>query len=82
LVLPTLVYPDFARRMHTTGLVEVEVVIDESGKVISARALNGPASLRDVAVQAAYRARFTPTKLTGQPVKVSGTINYNFTMAP
>jgi hypothetical protein len=29
-------------------------------------------------VQAAYQARFTPTLLSGKPVKVSGTITYNF----
>jgi len=61
-------------------LVEVEVVVDENGKVISARALAGPPSLRDVAVQAAFKARFSPTKLSGQPVKITGKINYNFTM--
>ena len=80
LSLPTPLYPDTARRMHVAGLVEVEVVVDESGKVISARAITGPPTLRDVAVQAAYRARFSPTKLSGQPVKVSGRINYNFTL--
>ena len=79
LSLPSPVYPEFARRMHTGGVVEVEVVVDENGKVISARALSGPASLREVAVQAAVRARFSPTKLSGQPVKISGRINYNFT---
>jgi TonB family protein len=66
--------------MRTSGLVEVEVVVDENGKVISARALAGPPSLRDVAVQAAYRARFSPTKLSGQPMKITGRINYNFTV--
>lgn len=78
--LPAPNYPEFARRMRTTGQVEVEVVVDENGKVISARALSGPPGLRDVAVQAALRARFSPTKLSGQPVKISGLINYNFTM--
>lgn len=80
LTLPPPVYPDAARRMHVAGLVEVEVVVDEAGKVISARALSGPALLRDVAVQAASRARFTPTKLSGQPVKVEGKINYSFVL--
>ncbi len=80
LSLPAPAYPDIARRMRVTGLVEVEVILDETGKVISARALSGPATLREVAVQAAYRARFSPTKLSGLPVKVSGQINYNFTM--
>ena len=78
--LPPAVYPEFARRMHTTGLVEVEVVVDENGKVVAARALSGPTALREAAVQAALGARFSPTKLSGQPVKVKGLINYNFTM--
>lgn len=80
LSLPSPSYPELARRMRTIGLVQVEVVVDENGKVITARAVSGPASLRDVAVQAAYRARFSPTKLSGQPVKIVGAINYNFTM--
>jgi len=79
--LPAPVYPDVARRMRITGMVVVEVVIDENGNVISANALSGPTILRDVAVQAALRARFSPTKLSGQPVKVAGTINYNFTLS-
>jgi TonB family protein len=78
--LPAPTYPEFARRMHTTGSVEVEVVVDENGKVLAARALSGPGGLRDAAVQAALRARFSPTKLSGQPVKITGLINYNFTM--
>jgi TonB family protein len=78
--LPAPAYPEFARRSRTGGLVEVEVVVDENGKVISARALAGPPSLRDVAIQAAYKARFSPTKLSGQPVKITGKINYNFTV--
>jgi len=78
LALPPPSYPDAARRMRQSGMVQVEVVVDENGKVISARALSGPSILRDVAVEAAYRARFSPTKLSGQPVKVTGQINYNF----
>jgi len=78
--LPAPTYPDPARRMRTSGTVEVEVVIDESGKVISAKAVSGPAIFRDNAVQAALRAKFTPSKLSGQPVKVTGKIVYNFRM--
>ena len=78
--LPAPTYPEQARRMRVSGLVEVEVIVDESGKVISAKALSGPIALRDVAVQAALRAHFTPTKLSGQPVKISGRINYNFSL--
>ena len=79
--LPSPIYPEAARRVRMSGLVTVEVVLDETGKVISAVATSGPGLLREVAVQAALRARFSPTKLSGQPVKVAGTINYKFALA-
>lgn len=81
LSLPSPIYPEAARRLRMTGDVAIEVVVDEKGKVISARATSGPAQLRAVAVQAALQARFSPTKLSGQPVKVTGTINYKFTLS-
>jgi TonB family protein len=78
--LPSPMYPETARRFRVSGIVTVEVVVDEKGQVISAEATSGPPGLRDVAVQAALRARFSPTKLSGQPVKVVGTINYKFAL--
>ena len=79
--LPAPFYPDHARRLRMAGVVVVEVVVDETGKVVSANATSGPSALKDVAVQAALKARFSPTKLSGQPVKVSGIINYKFALA-
>ena len=80
--LPAPTYPDAAKRMRTAGTVSVDVVLDESGKVVSAVATSGPTILREAAVQAALRARFSPTKLSGQPVKVAGVINYKFALVP
>jgi protein TonB len=80
--LPPPVYPEPARRMRTAGTVTVEVVLDETGKVVAANATAGPTILRDAAVQAALKAKFSPTKLSGQPVKVSGVINYKFALTP
>ena len=82
LSLPQPIYPDAAKRMRTSGMVTVEVVLDETGKVVSATATSGPGILRDAAIQAALRAKFSPTKLSGQPVKVSGVINYKFALIP
>lgn len=76
--MPKPEYPEIARRARVTGTITVEVVIDETGKVISAHAASGPPLLREAAVKAAVRARFTPTKLSGQPVKITGTLNYRF----
>ncbi len=78
--LPMPEYPEQAKRMRTIGLVTVEVVIDANGRVISAKATSGPSLLRAAAERAAMEARFTPTLLSGQPVKVSGQINYNFSL--
>ncbi|MBA3354423.1 MAG: TonB family protein [Pyrinomonadaceae bacterium] len=80
LSLPAPAYPEHAKRMRIDGTVTVDVVIDENGKVISAQAGGGPVTLREAAVQAAQRARFSPTKLSGQPVKVSGVISYKFAL--
>jgi TonB family protein len=79
-LLPPPVYPEAAKRMRTQGIVTVDVILDETGKVVAANASAGPAILRDAAVQAALKAKFSPTKLSGQPVKVSGVINYKFAL--
>jgi protein TonB len=80
--LPPPTYPDAAKRMRVSGTVQVDVILDESGKVVSATASSGPTILRDAAIAAALKARFSPTKLSGQPVKVSGVINYKFALVP
>lgn len=76
--LPKPAYPPVAKAARQTGTVTVQVTIDENGSVISARAVGGPPLLQAAAVQAAYGAKFSPTKLSGQPVKVTGVITYNF----
>jgi protein TonB len=76
--LPKPPYPPAARAVRASGAVSVQVLISESGSVISASAVSGHPLLRAAAVQAARGARFSPTMLSGQPVKVSGVITYNF----
>jgi len=76
--LPKPAYPPIAKAAHASGTVTVQVTIDENGSVISAHAVSGHPLLQAVAVAAARGARFSPTKLSGQPVKVTGVITYNF----
>jgi protein TonB len=78
--LPKPAFTAIAKAAHAYGPVNVEVLIDESGKVVSAHAVNGHPLLVGESVRAAYQARFSPTILGGQPVKVSGVITYNFVM--
>ena len=77
---PAPPYPPIARAARAQGPVAVQVVIDEQGRVISAKATNGHPLLLRAAEQAAYQARFTATLLGGQPVKVTGIITYNFVL--
>jgi len=67
-----------AQTGQPAGVVMVQVLIDEQGTVIDAKAVSGPAGLHAAAVNAARLARFMPTLLAGEPVKVSGTLAYNF----
>ena len=76
--LPKPEYPAAAFAVKASGTVNVQVTIDENGNVISASAVSGHPLLRQAAEQAARQAMFKPTLLSGQPVKVTGVIVYNF----
>lgn len=76
--LPKPAYPQGAMAVGASGSVSVQVTIDESGKVVSAVPVSGHPLLRAAAAQAANGATFTPTMMSGQPVKVTGVITYNF----
>lgn len=78
--LPKPIYPPIAKPIRLQGTVTVHVVIDETGRVTSAKATAGPPLLAREAEKAALQARFSPTVLSGQPVKVSGVITYNFVL--
>jgi len=78
LSLPKPTYPAEARAAGVGGTVAVQVTIDEAGNVISAKAVSGDPMLQMASVAAAFGAKFSPTTLMGDPVKVTGVITYNF----
>lgn len=82
LSLPQPPYPSIARTAKASGTVVVQVLVDENGNVVSAHALSGHPLLQAASVAAARTAKFSPTKLAGQPVKVEGTITYRFEPLP
>ena len=77
-LLPQPPYPPLAKQIGVQGRVSVQVLIDEEGRVVSATAIDGHEMLRGAAQRAALQARFSPTTLSGLPVKVSGVITYDF----
>ena len=78
--LPKPNYPPIAKQLHLQGSISVQVLIDEQGRVVSAKALGGHQLLVKAAEASATQARFSPTLLSNQPVKVSGVIIYNFVL--
>ena len=78
--LPKPAYPEEAKRLKVSGPVTVRVVIDESGNVTSAKAIDGPAPLRAPAEEAARKAKFAPTTQNGITVKVTGILTYDFAL--
>ena len=92
--LPRPEYPDTARKARVEGAVRVEIIIDEDGNIEAAKAVkedpsgsemavevvDGWEALRSAAESAALEARFSPTLLSGVPVKVRGSIVYNFSL--
>lgn len=76
--LPKPGYPPLAKQVGAHGTVIVQVLVDEKGNVVTAKAISGHPLLQPSAVAAARGAKFTPTLLNGKPVKVRGVINYNF----
>jgi TonB family protein len=77
-VLPLPTYPEIARAAKASGNVTVQITVDEEGNVIYAYAISGHPLLQSAAVAAARQAKFSPTYLQGEPVKITGQIMYTF----
>jgi hypothetical protein len=78
LELPVPEYPESARSHQASGIVTVQVTVNEMGNVIYANPLAGSSWLKGPSLAAARRARFLPVKLCGESVMVTGVITYNF----
>lgn len=76
--LPKPVYPGEARKAHITGQVKVRVIVDETGRVMSADIVSGPKQLWMAAIEAARKAHFEPTLVGETAVKITGILTYDF----
>ena len=76
--MPQPLYPPAARAVKASGSVSVQVLVDQTGKVVSASAVSGHPLLRAAAEPAARKAEFEPRLLSGNPIKVSGSLTYWF----
>ncbi len=80
IVQPKISYPKAAQAVKASGLVKVDAVFDETGKVIWAKVVEGHPLLRAEALRVACLTRIKPpVNCVGKPRKVNPILNYNFT---
>lgn len=78
LTLPKTEIPAAARAVGAEGTVTVQISVDENGDVTDAKAVSGHPLLRNASEAAARGAKFAPTLLNGEPVKIVGVLTFNF----
>ena len=74
------VYPADARAAGIQGVVIIEALIDEQGRVSAARILRSVPALNQAALDAVLGWAFTPTMKDGAPVPVSMTVTVRFAL--
>lgn len=74
--------PKFPEKVKYSGgdclRVNVQVLLDEEGRLISSKAIFGNPALQKAAEDAAKKTVFKPTFLGGEPMNVSGILVYDF----
>ncbi|MCS6874254.1 MAG: energy transducer TonB [Pyrinomonadaceae bacterium] len=72
------VYPAVAKQLKISGLVRVEVIVDESGKVTTIKSVSGHPILQTAAVEAIKKWEFKPFTKEGRHVRAEGFVILNF----
>ena len=72
------IYRRAAKQAGASGLVQVEVLIDENGDVLTARARTGNKLLWDEAERAALASKFNKPTDNGRPARAMGFLVYRF----
>jgi TonB family protein len=78
LLAPRPVYPSVARLEKVQGVVVVQAVISEKGKVESVSVVSGPVGLQQAAMDAMRSWKYRPYMVDGVPVQVRTFVSFNF----
>jgi protein TonB len=73
-------YPPMAKAALVSGTVELRATISKDGRVQDLHVVNGPAMLRQAAVDAVRNWRYKPYLLNDEPTEVETTIVVAFTL--
>jgi periplasmic protein TonB len=73
-------YPIIAKNMRLSGVVQIDILIDETGKVATIEKSSGPDILKRAATDALKKWKFKPFLRDGQAVKAAGFVKFNFAL--
>lgn len=71
-------YPAIANANRVEGEVKIQALIDESGKVTSAKVISGPSLLRNAAVAAVRQWKYSPATLDGKAIPMQYVVTVRF----
>jgi TonB family protein len=75
---PPPVYPASARALRVQGVVVLDALVDETGKVVDATVISGPMQLRTAAQEALRIWKYQPARLNGEPIKAHINVSAQF----
>jgi len=76
------IYPEDAREQGITGVVRLDITIDEAGKVVDAVVAESPhESLAKAATDAVLQWEYEPPTKDGKPVSVKATVTVKFQLS-
>ena len=73
-------YPELAKRARVSGLVVMQVIVNEGGAVEEVKIVRGHPLLNDAALRAVRQWRYSPYLLNGEPIPVTATVTVNFVL--
>lgn len=71
-------YPAMAASNHIEGDVEIEAMIDQTGKVASTKVISGPTLLRGAAMNAVRQWKYSPATLDGKAIAMQYKVTVRF----
>jgi periplasmic protein TonB len=74
-------YPILARQSRLSGIVTIEAVIDEHGKVTGMRVVSGHPLLVPAALSAVSKRKYEPTVLDGEPTPIDLRVEVSFSFS-
>jgi TonB family protein len=72
------VYPMLAKNQHVSGNVQVDALIDATGRVTTMKIVSGPTLLHQAAMDALKQWKYQPASLDGKPVPMHLTVTIQF----